>query len=222
MTVGYTSCMGTKTIGEILRSEREFHRLSLDQLAKETRIRVEYLRALEQNKFDQLPAAAFVRGYIKTYGLIFGFDYRPLFALLRRDYKESAKGTLVPREFIKPVLKQRQIWRPVNTLILVLISVFVTILLYVVFQWYQLQRPPVLVIEQPVNDALVSSQVVVAGFSEPDAVVTVNDQAVMVDAAGKFATQITIPREGLVTITVKATDRQGKQSLKQQTVTVSF
>jgi cytoskeleton protein RodZ len=54
--------MKTQSIGELLRQEREAHRLPLPELAKRTRIRLEYLEALEHNQFDRLPAATFVKG----------------------------------------------------------------------------------------------------------------------------------------------------------------
>lgn len=68
----------TKSIGEILREERLKHRLSLSDLAKRTRIRLSYLEALEDSQFNQLPAAIFVKGYIRAYGQVFGFDHKPL------------------------------------------------------------------------------------------------------------------------------------------------
>ena len=99
--------MRTKTIGETLKDERNKHRLRLEDLAKKTRIRASYLQALEENRFEDLPATTFVKGYIKTYAHVFGFDHQPLLAMLRRDYKESAKGRLIPREFIKPILANK-------------------------------------------------------------------------------------------------------------------
>lgn len=215
--------MKTKTIGEILREERERHRVTLNELAQETRIRLQYLKALEQNKFDELPAATFVKGYIKTYARLFGFDHQPLIALLRRDFKESAKGKLVPLEFIKPLLKKRSIWqRPVTMVLLGLVLLLSTIAGYVGIQWYKLSQPPTVTIESPKDDESVSARVVVQGHTEQDAVITVNDQPVALQPDGSFRTEIFLPREGLNTLTVKATDRRNKTSVMQRTVRVQF
>src|SRR5258708_36260738 len=153
--------MKIKTIGEILRTERQNHHLSLDQLAQKTRIRQEYLIALEENRFSDLPSATFVKGYIKTYSQIFGFDHEPLLALLRRDFKESAVGTLVPREFIKPMLKKRHLWTPVTFAMLSLAVVFLTLMSYVAIHWYTLQQPPKLIIIAPKENDFVSAQITV-------------------------------------------------------------
>jgi len=214
--------MQTKTIGEILRDEREFHRLSLDDLAKRTRIRSEYLAALESNQFEKLPAAAFVKGYIKTYAALFGFDHQPLLGLLRRDFKESAKGQLVPREFIKPLLKKDHLWTPTTGFLLMLSGVFLSVFTYVALQWYALNRPPKIEVTQPLPNADVAAQVEVRGQTSPEAVVKVNDQPVALQVDGSFETEIFLPREGITTITVEAADRRGKSSLVQRTVNVRF
>lgn len=51
--------------GRFLKAVREYRGLSLDAMSATTRISARYLEALEANGFDQLPAATFVRGYLK-------------------------------------------------------------------------------------------------------------------------------------------------------------
>ncbi len=214
--------MKTRTIGEILQEEREFHRFSIDDLAKRTRIRKEYLVLLENNEFEKLPAATFVKGYIRTYGQVFGFDYKPLLALLRRDFKESARGQLVPREFLKPVLKRKTFWTPITTAILVLAALFLSFVVYVGVGWYNLQKPPSLEVTVPSENAEVAAQVIVEGKTLPDAVVSVNAQPVALQVDGSFKTEVFLSREGINTITIKATDRRGKSNTVQRTVRVKY
>ena len=51
--------------GRFLRAVRELRKRTLEDMADETRISLRYLHALESNDFDSLPAATFVRGYVK-------------------------------------------------------------------------------------------------------------------------------------------------------------
>ncbi len=214
--------MKIKTIGEILKNERLHHRITIDQLAQKTRIRKEYLTALEANQFSELPSATFVKGYIKTYSKVFGFDHEPLLALLRRDFKESATGVLVPREFITPVLKKRQIWTPITFAMLALFLVFASLMGYVAVQWYNIQKPPRLVIVEPKENDFVSAQITVKGQTVSDALVTVNTQPVAINSDGSFQTDIYLPREGIHTITIESIDRRGKSSVVQRDVHVRF
>ncbi|GIK84098.1 MAG: hypothetical protein BroJett025_07200 [Patescibacteria group bacterium] len=214
--------MRTKTIGETLKDERMKHRLRLEDLSKKTRIRVMYLEALEENRFDELPATTFVKGYIKTYAHVFGFDHKPLLALLRRDYKESAKGRLIPREFIKPVLKKRARKSSITILLAVLIAIFLSLFGYVGFQWYNLTKPPKLQVLQPEEQAIVSSKVIVEGETLPDAIVTVNEQPVALQQDGSFRTEVIVPNEGISLFVIQAKDRRGKVSTIERSVTVQF
>ncbi len=50
--------------GHFLKKVRTYKKISLDQLSGETRISKTYLNALENNDFEALPAAVFVRGFV--------------------------------------------------------------------------------------------------------------------------------------------------------------
>lgn len=214
--------MQTRTIGEVLSEARSERHITLEQLAKKTRIRQEYLDALEKNKFDKLPAATFVKGYIKTYANTFGIDSQPLLALLRRDFKESARGKLVPREFMKPVLKKRRQATSITLLMVAFAGLFLALFSYVGVQWYNLQKPPLLEVSQPVDQAQVAARVVVEGKTISDALVTVNEQAVALQPDGSFSTELILPTEGISTVTIVSTDRRGKTNRQQRTVFVRF
>ncbi len=214
--------MHTKTIGEFLQEERISHRLRIEDLAKKTRIRVEYLSALEENDFAKLPSKTFIKGYIKAYAKTFGFDSKPLIAILRRDYKESINGKLVPREFIKPVLKKRSVHKTVTFTVVALVSIFLSLFSYIVVQWHNLNKPPELIIYQPTEQAVVSAKVIVEGKTEPDAILLVNSQPVALRPSGEFRTEVIIPTEGIAIITIEAKDRRNKVNLIQKSVTVQF
>ena len=123
--------MRQKTVGELLKEERLKHNISLGDLAKATRIRAEHLTSLEENLFEQLPAATFVKAYIRNYARVLGFDPEPLIRLLRRDFKESAKGQLVPREFMTPLLKRRASFTPITIAVASGAVAFLVVLSYI-------------------------------------------------------------------------------------------
>jgi cytoskeletal protein RodZ len=52
-------------LGQYLREARERAGLSLEQLAERTRVRLENLAALEREDLEELPADAYVRGFVK-------------------------------------------------------------------------------------------------------------------------------------------------------------
>lgn len=211
----------TKTVGELLKLEREKRRISRSQLAQEIRVKENFIHALEENRFDDLPAAVFVKGYIKAYARILNFDPEPMLALLRRDFKESAKGKLVPQEFLKPVLKSSSL-SSVRFILLGGVGVFLVLFTYIAIRWYSFISPPKVTITAPTENEVVSPQVTVQGLTEPETQVLVNSQIVPVQADGSFETNITLPNEGMSTITIEAIDRQEKKNTEQRTVFVRF
>lgn len=214
--------MQTQTIGDLLRSAREKKHFTLEDLAKDTHIKLEYLVALEENDFDALPAATFVKAYIRNYARLFELDEKPLFAILRRDFEESVRGQLIPREFLYPQLKKKTLWSPVRLVLFSVITVFLVFFSYAAWQWYQLSRPPALMLNSPAENEEVSSRVVLRGDTEVEAVLTVNSLPVALREDGSFETELYLPQEGVNTITIKASDKNGKTSVLQRSVRVKF
>jgi hypothetical protein len=60
--------------GRFLAQVREQRGMSLDELAGTTRISTRYLEAIEENAFEKLPAAPFVRGYVRQVAQILGVE----------------------------------------------------------------------------------------------------------------------------------------------------
>jgi hypothetical protein len=56
--------------GRFLRGVREHRGLSIESVSEATKISVRYLRAIEENAYDSLPASTFVRGYIREFARV--------------------------------------------------------------------------------------------------------------------------------------------------------
>ena len=62
------------TIGARLRQERELHGMSLEEVARTTRIPVQSLERIEAERFDDLPGEVFVRGFLRAYAKAVDLD----------------------------------------------------------------------------------------------------------------------------------------------------
>lgn len=69
---------GKTDIGALLRARREALGLSLDDVQAATHIRTGYLEALEQNRWDHLPAEVYAVGFLRTYARHLGLDAEAL------------------------------------------------------------------------------------------------------------------------------------------------
>ncbi|MEE8483659.1 MAG: RodZ domain-containing protein, partial [Nitrospinota bacterium] len=55
------------TLGETLKHEREVRGVTLQEIARATRINEKYLRALEEDDFDAFHAPVFITGFLRSY-----------------------------------------------------------------------------------------------------------------------------------------------------------
>ena len=82
----YTANAKGATFGARLKREREKRSISLDDVSAATKISLRMLRALEEEKFEQLPGGIFNKGFVRAYARHLGIDEEQAVA----DYLEAA------------------------------------------------------------------------------------------------------------------------------------
>src|SRR5580765_3433510 len=85
------SLMGS--FGDRLKQQREQKSISLDDISLSTKIGTRMLRALEEEKFEQLPGGIFNKGFVRAYARHVGLDEEQTLA----DYLEAAGETAPTR-----------------------------------------------------------------------------------------------------------------------------
>jgi len=63
-----------ESIGEFFRQVRETKGLTVDEVASKTRIRTDFVKALEDGNFAKLPDQVFARGFVRSYARSLGLD----------------------------------------------------------------------------------------------------------------------------------------------------
>lgn len=196
-----------KTAGSLLKEARESSSYSLEELSKRTKIREDYLRAIEEDSYDGLPSGPFVRGFLRSFAHEVGVNPETIVATYRRDFGTVEHEGLIPKGLLNPLRrKSRLLINPVLFGILVLCAV---VLGFVVYQWQLFSQPPQLTVYEPVENQEARSPVLVRGATASDAVVTVNQTPISTDQDGKFTTQVEL-NLGEQTVSVEASNRQGK------------
>lgn len=64
----------TASFGGWLRRQREMREISLRDIADRTKISLRYLEAMEENRFDLLPAPIFAKGFLREYARYVGLS----------------------------------------------------------------------------------------------------------------------------------------------------
>ncbi len=63
-----------ESIGEFFKQVRETKGLTIDEVASKTRIRPDFVKALEDGNFAKLPDQVFARGFVRSYARSLGLD----------------------------------------------------------------------------------------------------------------------------------------------------
>lgn len=206
-----------KTAGELLKEKRLKKDLTIEEVANRTRIKTEYLEAIEKNDFKNLPALTFTKGFLRSYAKTLRVNPDTVVAMFRRDFVEDKSGQIVPKGLVEPINKKPRAI-PFNSLIATIAIIsFLAFLGAQLFKFYSL---PKIEIIQPLNGEVYTQKVTIKGKTDPDNVITINNQKIITDPNGQFSIDLTFP-QGTHSIVVQATNRQQKTKLIQRTFQVT-
>lgn len=209
-----------KKVGEVLAETRVKQNIPLEKVSQITRIRTEFIEAIEENRFQDLPAEPFVKGFIRSYARFLSLDPETILALLRRDFKTGEKGKIVPRQFIKSISRKKN-WVGPHLTAIISVSFVVTLIIgYAGLQWWRLRQPPPLEVFAPEENSIVQKNVTVRGKTDLDAVVFVDAKPVAISQDGEFETSVFYANNGNYVITVRAEDRHKRATVIQRSVKV--
>lgn len=204
-----------KKIGEIIRDARKGKKYSCKDLEKITKIKSEFITAIEMGNWQNLPTFPTVLGFVKSLSGVLNLDERMAVAVLKRDYPPR-KMDINP----KPGITEKPAWNPKTTFLLGIVLVVVLILGYLGVQYVNFISPPKIRVESPVEgQMIVGNKVLVFGTTELDAKVTVDNQPVLVDESGKFLTELEVSSSA-TKIVIKASTRSGKETIVERSIKI--
>lgn len=103
----------TGGIGDVLRTERERRRVSLDAVERGTLIRRDFLELIDADRLDRLPSGAYAKGFIRSYATFLGLDAVPFVKAYEEHYAqpEPELASVVRRGVRVPPDRQRRAWK---------------------------------------------------------------------------------------------------------------
>lgn len=201
-----------KKLSEILRDKRLEQGYTLEHVEKAIKIKKDFLIAIEENRYKDLPSDTYAAGFVKNYGQYLGISEQKLMALFRRDYK-TGKSEYVPTYRKKTYTKTKSFFFSVKGGLFIIVAG--AILAYLGFQLSSLFVGPELVVSSPRHDSSVSESVVeVAGETDPYAVLEINGESTYVALDGKFKKSLYV-FSGEQKIRIVAKNRFGKETVEE-------
>lgn len=206
------------TAGSLLQNERKKQDLAIEEVSAATKINSSYIEALEENNFEKFPSSVYAKGFLQSYAKFLGLNVDRILALYRRSIGETTTPTIEDTK--KSIPQSKFILTPGVVIITVISIIVLATFTYLIYQFYNFQKPPPLNIESPdINTQINESDVTIKGSTDPGMFVTINDEPVKVSTNGMFETTVSLSR-GTNSIIVKSRhpDNIGKEAVVTLTI----
>lgn len=208
-----------KTVGQILKESRVKKEVSLDEVARETKIRKPYLLALEKDDYQSLPSVTTSKGFIRNYAQFLGLEPERVVAVFKRDYRRIQEQRAIFPSRID--LTKQFKWSPKKTSILIIALFVFVFFTYLGYQYHGLLGKPSLEIYSPAdNQQTIEEQIVVKGKTNPDNSVTINGSLTQLNDQGEFNYRLRLV-SGENKIVIETTNRLGRKAKQTRTVYLS-
>lgn len=208
-----TKPVNTQTLGEYLRECRERADLPLAEVAKTAAVQPKHITALEEGRFETLPAAVYVQGFLKSLARVYRVDAEYLLVLYQSERRvaenlRAAEKGRAPKRFHQP----KFILNPRTATVGIIGLLGLLSLSYLYFQVRSLNRPPRLEVFSPSADFTTDTSLVeVSGITEAGASVYFNNEPVVAELNGEFRETVTLA-PGTNRLIVRAVNKFGQES----------
>lgn len=216
------------TLGEKLKQVREKANVSLNEIAKNTKIRKYYLEMLEEGNFDKLPPNVYVKGFLNSYAEYLGIESADVMKLyekergIQRSMRKSQNGTQTTVEKKKRLELPTVVFTPKIFAGLFFAALVVFGGVYFYKEIGEFSKAPRLVVLQPTDDFSVDgSSVEVIGITDREGKIRINGQPIFVNEQGEFKEIVSL-QNGVNEIEVKAINRFSNEEIRKFNVSADY
>ena len=203
-------------IGQRLQEERIRKGLTVEEVSKAIKIRPSFIIAIEKGDYTKLPSSTYAQGFVRNYIRYLGLSEKETIAVFKREFDAEKTFRVLPEGFTrsKDFSGRKQ---HIHHTVFLFLGIVVIIVGYILFQYrYAFINPPLEVTSPPKN-IVTNNIIVVAGKTDPNATLSVNNELVSLDSQGNFAKRIDI-FPGETVLAIKATNKFGKETIVEKTV----
>ncbi len=193
--------------------------LTLEEISQSTKIKASFLDAIEKGEYEKLPSVTYAQGFVRNYARFLNMPEKETLALFRREFDDEKAMRVLPQGFTKTNDFSLSRFKSKRTLFLFFLVCF-ALIGYILFQYRGALVNPALFISSPMQNAVISSDVVtIVGKTDSNATVFVDNFSVSVDSNGVFTKSINV-FPGKTTVVVKAVNKFGKETILKRDIEV--
>lgn len=119
-----------ESLGSFLKEKRKASGVSLEQVSAEIRIKLAYLEALEEERYELLPAPLYKKIFVKAYADYLGLNFEEL---MNRFVEKEAESGIIEKRRVKPYPEIAQTEKKSNNHLLVWAGVILGLVIILIF-----------------------------------------------------------------------------------------
>lgn len=205
-------------VGQRLHETRIHQSLTLDEIAEKTKIRPEFLTAIEKGEYEKLPSSSYAQGFVRNYASFLGLSQKEILPLFRREFDEKKAFKVLPDGLTQSSGFSLTRARIQQSFFIVALA-GIALLGYLGFQYRSMFFSPMLTVYSPKQNAQTKDEITVSGKTDPNATILINNEPVLLNTNGEFTKNLTL-FPGKTSITLKAKNRFGKETILERNIDV--
>lgn len=205
-------------IGEQLTAARLNLKISLEEASKKTGINKKYLEALENGHVELLPKGVYRKNFLREYSSFLNLDAKEIIKEYEGENEISVNRS--QKNLFSPNASKKINFVSAPKIVknLIIVLAIGLCLIYFIYNLNNLFSPPFLTINYPPDNFITSdSSLAIAGKTEQNTEVFVNNNSVLLDSGGGFNKTINL-KKGLNLITITSQKKYSKKNTVTLTV----
>lgn len=205
------------TIGDELHTIRRKLNKTINEVSSTTKIQSRYLRAMEGNRWHDLPEPLYTRNFLRTYAKYLGLD--TTYLLSRFEEERGCCDLVSPSQTPRQKVHRHRflVGSRIAKLSLLGLLAF-SVLGYLGWQVRSIIEPPALVVTTPHDGSTTPiPEITVEGKAEGETRVRVNGEEILPNPEGLFSTVVILER-GLNIITIEGQRRYSREATVHRSV----
>ncbi|PIS42530.1 MAG: hypothetical protein COT24_03100 [Candidatus Kerfeldbacteria bacterium CG08_land_8_20_14_0_20_40_16] len=205
-----------RTLGDKLRLAREEERITLEAAEARTRIRAEYLKYLEESRYEKLPGEIYIRNFLITYAKFLHLNPQRVINLFEEESKIYQKVTSLEKrpKNGKSIVPTHPFLNPHFIRNSLIVLVILILFFYLGLELNKMISPPLLIVDNPSGDNIVTTEhtIEISGMTEKESKVLINGEEIAQNQDGYFQAAVDL-KEGINVLKITAEKKHSKESI---------
>ncbi|NQT49505.1 helix-turn-helix domain-containing protein [Candidatus Kuenenbacteria bacterium] len=212
-----------QTLGERLQKHRQEKGLSPEKASRALNLNIRYIKLLEHNRYDKLPADVYTINILKSYAELLNLNPNTVVDLFKKE-----KELFIKTQKQKYNKKESRLYKVINHFLnprtlkyIGIIIVLLGVLFYIGSAVNKITSPPELIVNSPAENLVTTEhQVKIQGQTEKEVNLKINGRPLLSDKQGNFSLLLDL-QKGLNIIKISAQKKHSKENVIYRQVVVS-